>query len=205
MSWVFRAHIITDNEIKGINNRLDKLVQNQLHYHGYLQQIDECMTKQYCYTAEYEPVINSFVSNDYNEMEIFDKPTWRTNRGTVSDATVVAMRMIFDCILSRSECFYVFFSYLYIETDITNAKSFFDVLLKQKTVYKCSSTEAQELFAEILDFTGLSHVKTLSCLDDSNTFEHKIICSSGGMLDCLPKMNGCINMHDILFRIVRET
>lgn len=208
MSYICRAHLITDKEIAGVDERLDRLFSLQLHYHGKLKIGGENVTKKYCYSAEYEPLIDTFVSNDYHEMEVFNLyAIWHTRRGKMSDATIFAMEKVFRHILSQCEHFHVFFTYLYADADISDGKAFFETMLQKKTVYKCSVTKAQDIFVKLFDLTDSYHWGMFYASENIETiFEYKMVypCDTIDVFNELPSTNGAINIGNIVFQVERD-
>ena len=122
--------------------------------------------------------------------------------------TIFWMQKVFQHLLSCCEHFHVFFSYFYADTDISDSKVFFETVLKEKTMYKCCRTEAQNIFVKLLDFTDPYDGKLFYAPDDNQTnFNYKMVypCSTIDVFNRLPCVNGAINIHNIVFQVERDS
>ncbi|MCL1884709.1 MAG: hypothetical protein FWF81_13280 [Defluviitaleaceae bacterium] len=212
MSNIFRAHLITDEAITGIDERMDRLISLQLHHHGELAIPETGKTEKHCYTAIYEPQLN-FISNDYREMDIvYQSILWPMGIGEMAEYTILGMNRIFEKILTSHKNFHVFLSYLSADADTSDGKVFFNAMLKNKSVYKCGTSKAQKLFIKLLDFTGpgffpFSDGRDFYASEDESTiFEYKWIHPFNDLYEFsdLPVINGKVNIHNILFQVERD-
>jgi len=206
MSWIYRVHLITSRKISGINERLDRLISLQLHYHGKLE-INDHVETIYCYTAEYDPQLN-FISNDYREMDTVQQTiSWFSVENKMSSATISAMGKIFRHILLQSDHFYVFFTYLYADANIEDGKMFFEIMLKNKMIFEFNANDAQNLFIKLLDFTNRLDGRTFYASENDKTiFDYQMIypCTILNNKEQLPCINEVINIHNILFQVKKE-
>ena len=209
-------HLITDKEITGIDERLDRLIALQLHYCGELKAYGENTTRKYCYTAEYVPYLSSFASKDYREMYILAHRNWQSSgRRKMSKDTISAMKRVFKHILLDSKYFHVFFSYLYADAhiadteidDIEDSKDFFEAMLMDKIVHSCNVTDAQDIFIKLLDYSdpydgGMYYASE----DEKNLLDYKIIypCKAFSAFKSLPCTDGLINIHNVVFQVERD-
>ncbi|MCL1877638.1 MAG: hypothetical protein FWF80_02140 [Defluviitaleaceae bacterium] len=111
MSWIYRVHLIADEEITGVDERLDRLISLQLHYRGDIKIPGGNKTEKHCYSVEYEPLLG-FVSSDYHEMDILQQhiyggsdiiSAWMSQgRRKMSDATISGMEKVLRQILLKN-------------------------------------------------------------------------------------------------------
>jgi len=195
------VHLITDNEVRGFGSRIDNFFSDSLFYYGVLNFCEKNANKKYCYAFEYEPHQNFICAS--NQGIIHSNYVWSQKIGKLQDFTILIMDKIFKYILSHSDYFSVFFSYLHVDCNVGDCKNFFTSEIDKRAIYVCDVLRAKNIFTRLLDFSEPNDGRMFYAPSGQDDLDYRIIypCDTLEEFDNLPSENGLINIHNILFQV----